>query len=130
MSNAPEILILTSQPDKAANLTFLLQLSNYHSIHISDGSEAFNYLVQRQHGPQPVNLLLIAGASEQQQFLKMLDDLERCGAMLPILLIHGDRPVQLELLDCKEQLKSQIKQCQANMTHACINEIINSNPHL
>lgn len=126
MGGKTNILILSKQTDRPENLIFLLQLANYLVSHITDDSEAFNYLVQRQQSPSPVNLLLINAVDQQQPLLQMLDELDRSRAMLPILLTYRKIPFALEKLTCREPLKRQIKQCRMDATHTNIREILNS----
>jgi len=124
MQNIPDILILARQTERTDNLIFLLRLSNYRTTCISDAVEAFNCLVQRQRVQHPVRLLLIDGPAQQQQFLSLIDELERCNAMLPILLIQQKNPVSLDPLQDQASLKKWIKSCRPEATHSCVRKLL------
>ena len=117
MSNTTDILLLANHPERVINLSFLLRLSNFQAITISDDIEAFNYLVQRQNSAQPMKLLLIAEADSNQPILQLLNDLERCNAMLPIVLLHNNAGFPLTELNCHAHLRPMILQCNSPVTH-------------
>lgn len=123
--NCPtDILVLTKDPEKAANLGFLLQLSRFRAVHIRDDIEAFNYLVHRQNSPQPFGMMVICDADLNQPILQLLDELERRDAMLPVLLLRGHSPIPLQQLSIQLQVKNQIKQCDSSLTPACLREML------
>lgn len=126
MNNYSDILFLSKRTEPTDNLIFLLRLSNYRIAHISDEAEAFNYLAQRQQGPSAVSLLLIVGSESQKQFVALLDKLDRCNAMLPILLINQDKPLSFDQINCRTKLKRFIHQCPLNAVHAKIDTILGS----
>ena len=122
--STPDILVLTKQADKASNLTFLLRLSNFQTIHIADDIEAFNYLVQRQNSPLPISLMLVADADINQPILHLLEELERRNAMLPILLVRRNGPIPLKKLQCSNAARKIIRQCDSSLTHFCVKETL------
>ena len=124
MEIKPAIIVLARHSFRSENLLFLLRLSNYQVTQVQDDIEAFNYLVQRQQGPQPADLLLIDGAEQQQQFLQLLSQLERSNAMLPILLTHQGKAISLEQLSGTDQLKESISQCSMDAVNTCLRKIL------
>jgi hypothetical protein len=128
MRSPADILVLAGQPEKAANLSFLLRLSNLRTIHIADDIEAFNYLVHHQNSSQPISLLLIADADINQPILQLLDELEFRKALLPILLLRSNGPLQLHKLNCHNHVRNYVKQCDPSITHSCVRELLDGLP--
>lgn len=124
MDIKPNIIALARHSFRTENLLFLLRLSNYQVTHVQDDIEAFNYLVQRQQSPQPVDLLLIDGAEPQQQFLQLLSQLECSKAMLPILLVHQGQSISLGQLGGTDQYQEFISQCSMNAVNSCLRKIL------
>lgn len=124
MNRPVDILVLAGQSDKTANLNFLLRLTNFHTVHIADDIEAFNYLVHRQNSAQPIRLLLIADADINQPILHLLDELERRDALLPILLLRNNEPIPLESVSSCGKVRSLVKQCDPSVVHPCIRETL------
>lgn len=129
MLKRSDILVLTSQPDKAANLAFLLHLANLSTIHIADDIEAFNYLVQRQNSPQPISLLLVVDADVNRPILQLLDELKRRNALLPTLLVRGNSPIDIQQLTKDNEVISKLNQCDTSITHICVQEVLGSTFH-
>ena len=128
MGNAKDILILAKERTRAANLSFLLRLSNCQTIYIDDDIEAFNFLVQRQNSPKPVGLLLVADADQKQPILQLLDELEQRNAMLPILLLRDKESIPLHDLTRSDRIRARIKQCDSSLTHSCVREMLATFP--
>jgi len=128
MNTATNILLLANQPDRVVNLGFLLRLSNFQTVQISDDIEAFNYLVQRQNSSQPMQLLLISAADINQPILQLLNDLERCNAMLPIILLDQNGGFTVAELNCHDHLKTMIQQCNSTVTHNYLRNLIATLP--
>ena len=126
MQTYADILVLTRQPEKAANLGFLLRLANYRSLHIADDIEAFNYLVQRRQSLQPIRLLVIVDADPEQPILHLLDDLKRSNSLVPILLVRGAAPLPINQMTKDPGIISQLHQCDASMAHSCVRELLGS----
>jgi len=126
MNSPADILVLSEQPEKVANLNFLLRLSNYRTIPIDDDIEALNFLIYRQNSQNPVRLLLVVNAKINQPILQFLDELERRNALLPILLLRDGDPLSLDNLPCNPQIKKFLKQCDPSITFSCIKELLNT----
>ena len=128
MESATNILLLAKHPERVVNLSFLLRLSNVQTVQINDDIEAFNYLVQRQNSSHPMQLLLIAEAERNQPILQLLNELERCNAMLPMVLQHQSADFPIAELNCHEHLKPMILQCSSTVTHKYLRKVIAALP--
>ncbi len=124
MPEQPDILVLAHQPEQAANLKFLLHLANFRAIHIADDIEAFNYLVQRQNSPHPVGLLLIFDVDINQPFLHLLEELKRRQALVPILLVRRDGPIDIDQVTSDPEIRLLLRQCDQSITHSCVREVL------
>ena len=122
------ILLLAKHPERVINLIFLLRLANFQTVQISDDIEAFNYLVQRQNSSQPMQLLLIAEATSDQPILRLLNELERRNAMLPIVLQQQNADFAIDALPCHEHLKPMILQCHSTATYNQLRKILAALP--
>ena len=126
MNPRANILILSDHPEQAANLSFLLRLSNFHTIQISNDIEAFNYLIHHQCSSQPVSLLLITDADIERPILQLLDELERRKALLPVLLLRRSGPIRTDQLECTPKVRNFISQCDPGVAHTCARALLES----
>lgn len=128
MHKTNNILLLADKSEKIANLCFLLRLSNIQTVQIANDTEAFNFLVHRQNSSQPFDLLLITEAKQQQPILRLINDMERNNAMLPIVLFSEKDRLRLTEIDCYDHLKQLIRLCPADTTHSRLLNIFNTLP--
>lgn len=81
-------IILDKHKESARNTAFLLHLAGLNVYTVKEDAEALDWILKRKDSQQPFNLLVLSNTVDQAEAGRMIAQLDRSGAALPILVVE------------------------------------------
>ncbi|PIE31298.1 hypothetical protein CSA56_18665 [candidate division KSB3 bacterium] len=89
MKQTRTILIAEEEKNTRETLRFVLKNAGYRVIHSLSGQEALTTILERQDSEYPIDLLIVDSDISGLTGWRVIEELERFGLALPIILITG-----------------------------------------